>query len=145
MKPQLDEAVGAFGRDGRREATIWSRRSRDRYPLRTRQAHACKEARQSRTPDQTCQRVRSALTQWVRGIEGGEANFHKDFQDETSGQLRNLGSSIAPFPDDAGNLGDMAHASHNGRQMRPMGNLNGEMEQREQAFWISIHRDMLDI
>ena len=102
-------------------------------------------ARQSRTPDQTCQRVRSALTQWVRGIEGGEANVHKDFRDGASGQLRNLGSCLAPFPNDAGNLGNMAHASHDGRQMRPMGDLNGEMEQREQTLRISIHRDMLDI
>ena len=132
MKPQLGVAEGAFGRDGRREAT-------------TRQANACKEKRQSRTPDQTCQRVRSALTQWVRGIEGGEANVHKDFLDGASGQLRNLGSCLAPFPNDACNLGNMAHASHNGRQMRPMSDLNGEVEQREQTLRISIHRDMLDI
>ena len=128
----MDAPAGAFGRDGLREAT-------------TQQAHACKEVRQSRTPDQTCQRVRSALTQWVKCIEDEEANVHKDFRDRASGQLRNLGSCLAPFPDDAGNLGDMAHASHDGRQMRPMGDLNGEMEQREQAFWISIHRNMLDI
>jgi len=32
----------------------------------TRQAHACKEERQSQTPARTCQRVRSALTQQER-------------------------------------------------------------------------------
>jgi len=42
LKPQLDVADGAPGRDGRREAT-------------PQQAHACKKERQSRAPEQVCQ------------------------------------------------------------------------------------------
>jgi hypothetical protein len=53
-----------LGGDGRREAT-------------TRQAHACKEERQSRTPDQTCQRPRSTVTPWVNRIEGTEASIQR--------------------------------------------------------------------
>ncbi|MBK7647914.1 MAG: hypothetical protein IPJ12_12255 [Betaproteobacteria bacterium] len=52
----MGAAVGAFGRDGRREAT-------------TRQAYACKKERQSRTPDQMRQRSRSAAPQRVNCYE----------------------------------------------------------------------------
>ncbi|MDP2880778.1 MAG: hypothetical protein Q8N89_04245 [Azonexus sp.] len=75
MKPQLDVADGAPGRDGRREAT-------------TQQAHACKEKRPSRAPDQACQRPRSAVTQRVNGIEGRGARIHAADQTWMSGQLR---------------------------------------------------------
>src|SRR5574343_1115313 len=75
LKPQLDAADGAFGRDDRHEAT-------------TLQARACKEERQSRTPDQTCQQPRSATTQRVKHLEGATVGIHATDRGWVSGQLR---------------------------------------------------------
>ncbi|MDP2883076.1 MAG: hypothetical protein Q8N89_16030 [Azonexus sp.] len=75
MKPQLDVADGAPGRDGRREAT-------------PQQAHACKKERQNRAPDQACQRPRRAVSQGVNRLEGAKACIQAADQGWISGQLR---------------------------------------------------------
>ncbi|MDP2881136.1 MAG: hypothetical protein Q8N89_06095 [Azonexus sp.] len=67
-------------------------RSRDRYPLRTQQAHACKGKRQSRTLDQACQPPRSAVSQRVNGIEDTKARIHAAGQGWICAQPRFQGS-----------------------------------------------------
>ena len=50
------------------------------------------EERQRQAHDQTYQRVRSALTQMVKAIEGKKVNIYAAFLEFKSGQLRFLGS-----------------------------------------------------
>ena len=86
LKPQLNVVAGASGRDGRRQAT-------------PPQAHAGKKERQSRTPDQACQRPRSAVTQRVNRLEGAKACIQAAGQGWTSGQLRFQGLLKGPISD----------------------------------------------
>ena len=75
---------------GRARWCVWACGCRE---ATRRQAGACNEERQRQARDQTCQRVRSDVTQMVRLIEGDESSIHVALMRETSGQLRFLGLS----------------------------------------------------
>ena len=57
----------------------------------TRRAAPCKEEQHSQAGRQSCNRVRSDLTQPVKLIEGTKSNVHNKLVESTSGQLRFLG------------------------------------------------------
>ncbi|OZA31259.1 MAG: hypothetical protein B7X93_00010 [Hydrogenophilales bacterium 17-61-9] len=74
--------------DGRARWCVWARVCRE---ATTRPTGVGKEERQRQARDQTCQRVRSGLTQMVWAIEGDESSIHAEFHKVISGQLRFLG------------------------------------------------------
>jgi hypothetical protein len=51
----------------------------------------CNEEQRRQATRQACNRVRSALTHWVKNFEGKNLNAHHLFRLERSGQLRFLG------------------------------------------------------
>ena len=73
---------------GRARWCVWARVCRE---ATTRPTGVGKEERQRQARDQTCQRVRSDVTQMVRLIEGDESSIHVALMRDMSGQLRFLG------------------------------------------------------
>jgi hypothetical protein len=74
----------------------WCAGAGDWREARRPQARACNDARQSQMPAQAYQRVRSALIQVTRVIEGRKISIHVESLKTASGQLRFSGLESSP-------------------------------------------------